>query len=276
MFNKETALGREMQSSTPSWQKLSEHAALSEYEAKVYVSLVTKGAAKARTLSMTCGVPRTKIYGTLKKLIERGLAVELPGEPRRYAPLSPAKTFKAYLESLRKKANDLSLVISSLEDAYERTKETTKSQKEDIWILEGRNEIWQRVREMLSQAKKFVNIVTTENGLILLYKEANKMLDKLEERGVKVRIETPIGSHNGNLAHELNYIFEVKHTNLELPILFLCVDNREFLLAESNSNYSSADSDEDVGVFSNNPVLYDLISLLLNKHVKRYLVPAMQ
>jgi len=276
MFNKETPLGREMQSSTPSWQKLSEHAALSEYEAKVYVSLVTRGAAKARTLSMTCGVPRTKIYGTLRKLIERGLAVELPGEPRRYAPVSPAETFTAYLESFRKKAHDLSLVISSLEDAYERTKETTKSQKEDIWVLRGHPEIWQRVREMLSQAEKVVNVITTENGLILLYKEANKLLDKLEERGVKVRIEAPIGSRNGRLAHELNYVFEVKHMNIDSPILFLCVDNREFLLAESNPNNPGEGSDEDMGIFSSNPVLYDLISLLLPDRTKRCLVPAIR
>jgi len=58
-------------------QKVSRHLGLSEYEARAYVSLVREGTSEARKLSMKCGVPRTKVYGTLKKLIERGLVFEL-------------------------------------------------------------------------------------------------------------------------------------------------------------------------------------------------------
>jgi len=61
------------------WQKLCEYLGLSEYEAKIYVSLVEAGQAKARTLSVLSGVPRTKVYSVLKKLIDLGLVTEVPG-----------------------------------------------------------------------------------------------------------------------------------------------------------------------------------------------------
>lgn len=52
------------------WPKIVEYIGLSEYESKVYLSLINLGTAGARKLSINCDVPRTKVYGTLKKLIE--------------------------------------------------------------------------------------------------------------------------------------------------------------------------------------------------------------
>ena len=48
------------------WPKIVEYAGLSEYEAKVYLSLLGLGNAGARKLSLHCHVPRTKVYGTFK------------------------------------------------------------------------------------------------------------------------------------------------------------------------------------------------------------------
>ena len=64
-------------------QKICEYTEVSEYEARFYASLVVKeGSATPTRLSILYGVPRTKIYKTLKKLIERGLAIEAPWKPR--------------------------------------------------------------------------------------------------------------------------------------------------------------------------------------------------
>jgi len=254
--------------SVPSWQKLSEHAGLSEYEAKVYVSLIEKGSSRARKVSMICGVPRTKVYGTLKKLIERGLVVEIPGEPRKFAPASPANAFSAYLQSYQEKAQNLNKIVSSLEANYKKVNIEAESQKGDLWIIKGRHGILQRVREMLSDAEESVDVITTGNGLILFYKAVNKLLDKLEEKGVKIRIEAPINFHNGSLAQELKYVCEIKHVNVDLPILFLRVDNRKCLFIKLSPDDFNPDSGEDVGVFSENATLGRLISLLLPKPTK--------
>ena len=256
-----------MESSALVCHKVSRQLGLSEYEARVYVSLVTEGASEARRLSMRCGVPRTKVYGTLKKLMERGLVLELPGEPRKFAPTSPAEAFEHYLLHSKEETSEriISLtesdkVVSLLEEAYEKTQSTIKPRKEEVWIVEGQSEMLSKVREMLSRAKKSVAVVTTENGFVLFYKTVGKLLDKLVENGVNVRIGTPINSHNGSLAQELSYICKVRHVDVGSPLLYLCVDDQAFFLAKLDPN--------NLGVLCNSSTLCDLFSLLLPRLAK--------
>jgi hypothetical protein len=46
------------------WPKIVEYIGLSEYEPKVYLSLINLGTAGARKLSLNCDVPRTKTSTT--------------------------------------------------------------------------------------------------------------------------------------------------------------------------------------------------------------------
>jgi sugar-specific transcriptional regulator TrmB len=261
-----------MEARTLLCEKLFRHVGLSMYEAKIYMSLTVEGPSEARRLSMTSGVPRTKVYGTLKKLIERGLVVEAPGNPRKFAIISPAEAFGSYLESSKTSLSEgvTSLVefentLSALEGIYQQRQWRTnlEPQKGEIWLIQGRPEVMQRTGEMLRRAKESIDVVTTESGLILFYKMFNKQLDKLVENGVRVRIRTPIGSTNGRLAKELDYAYEVKHVDIGAPILFLCVDERELLLVEPKPDDFNSDSSEDFGMFSEDPTLCTFFSSLL-------------
>lgn len=258
------------------FQKVSRYLGLSEYEARVYVSLVMEGLSEARRLSMRCGVPRTKVYATLKKLMETGLVFELPGEPRRFAPAGPAEAFEQYLLHFKEKTSDrvVSLVesdkiVSLLEEAYKKTQSTIEPRKEEVWIVQGKSEIPSKVREMLSRAKKTVDVVTTENGFVWFYKTFGKLLDKLVENGATVQIGTSINSHNGRLAQELRYICKVKHVDVRSPLLYLCVDAQALLLAKLKLNNGKLDSEESLAFACYSPTLCDLVSLLLPSLAKR-------
>lgn len=249
---------------------------LSEYEARVYVSLVTEGASEGRKVSMRGGVPRTKVYATLKKLKERGLVYELPQEPQKFAPVSPAKAFEAYMEHLKEETSKrvISLIqsrklVSLLEETYKKTRSTITPQREEVWIFQGWFNILRKMREMLSRAKKSVVVVTTENGFILFYKTVGRLLDKLVENGVNVQIRTSVNSHNRHLARELNYVCKVKNVDVNSPILFLYVDDREFLLVKLARDDFNLDSSMHLGIFSRNPYLRDLISLLLPRQIRK-------
>jgi len=240
------------------------------------VSLVMEGASEARRLSMRCGVPRTKVYATLKKLMERGLVFELPEEPRKFASSSPAKAFKQHLWHSREETSDrvISLVesdkvVSLLEEAYEKSELTLKPRKEEVWIIQGRSEMLNKMGEMLSHAKKSVAVLTTEDGFIWFYKTFNKLFDTLVENGVNVQIGTPVNSHNGNLARELGYICKVKHVDVGSPLLYLCVDDQALLLAKLKLNNGKLDSEESLAFACYSSILCDLVSLLLPSLAKR-------
>ena len=219
---------------------------------------------------MLCGVPRTKIYGTLKQLIERGLAIEIHGEPKKFLAVTPSKALNTYLQSAREKTSNrvISLIesdrlISLLEEAHQKANVESRSEKGEIWVIRGRSEILQTIHEMLNRARISINVITTANGLILFYKATNKLLDKLVDEGVAIQIGAQISSLNGNLAKELNYICEVKNVNVSSSIFFLCADGQEIVVSQLKPDDFGIESDEDVGFFSRNPTLCALVSQLL-------------
>lgn len=251
---------------------------LSEYEARVYVSLVTEGASEARKLSVKCGVPRTKVYTTLKKLIERGLVFELPDEPRKFAPGSPAKAFETYLLHLESETHtrvasltESRQAVSLLEEAYKKKRSNVSPQREEVWIVRGRSEILEKIKEMMSRAQKRVTLVTMEGGFVLFYKTVGRLLDKIVDSGVKVWIGTSINSHNRHLARELNYVCKVRNISVHSPLLYLCIDDREFLLADIKPDGLNSEPEEDFGVISRNPYLCRLVSLLTPSHIAEVL-----
>jgi len=245
-------------------QRLCECLGLSEYEAKVYIALISAGVANARVLSVMSGVPRTKVYSVLKKLIEMGLIIEVPEEPKKFAATAPKTAFESYLRSYREIVENLLSVVSSLEETFKKAKNEVQPQQGNIWIFNGREEILEKIREMLSVAKNSVDLVTCEYGLIVLYKSFNRLFDDLTERSVKVRITTPPTSNNQHILSELKYTCKIEETNFKLPLIFLCIDKRHFLLANLQPEDDSRHLTNAKSVFSDNPVLHEMIQMLLS------------
>jgi len=240
------------------WRKLSEYLGLSEYEAKLYVSLVEVGQATARKLSVFSGVPRTKVYAVLKRLIDMGLVTEIPGEPRRFMPVPPSIALKSYLQTYRDIAQNLSSLISTLEEALKRARTQEKLRQGSIWTINGKQNIFRKIHEMLTNAKRSVYIITNGDGLILLFRMFGRLLDELASRSVKIKIITTNEQNSEYLVKELKYLYDVRIFDFQFPLLVLYVDHEQLLMSyiQSESNPLKC---KDEAVFSNNPVLRRLI-----------------
>lgn len=255
------------------WENALTNTGLSAYEAKIYLSLAVEECSEARRLSMTSGVPRTKTYAALRKLTERGLVFEIPGEPKRFSVTAPSTAFGTLVQSLKKELSEeatslaeLESAISTLESIHEK-KQSSKpvnTRKEEVWSILGRDEITQRTSEMLSRANAHVYAVTTERGLVLFYKDFGKMLDDLAEKGVEIRINVAIGSSSESFVRELGYVYNVEDTPVTVPVFFLCVDGNELLLARLRTDDFKMDSDNDVALFSQSETLCSFFSSLLH------------
>jgi sugar-specific transcriptional regulator TrmB len=81
----------------------------SQYEARTYVGLlVSDDAPTGYSVSNDTGVPQPKVYETLRKLVERGAAVQVGKRPARYAATPPGvllgsleREFQGRLEAAR-------------------------------------------------------------------------------------------------------------------------------------------------------------------------------
>jgi len=247
------------------WQKLCEYLGLSEYEAKIYVSLVEAGQAKARTLSVMSGVPRTKVYSVLKKLIDLGFVIEIPGEPRRFSPAPPRAALGVYLQSYQDRFQNLSSLVTILEDAFRKARINEYMRRGSLWRISGEKEIIKKMQEMLSKAGKSIYIVTDENGLIILYKKFNKMFDELADRSVKIKIIVTDRLENKHLLRELRYICSVKETGFHSPLTIICVDERQILMSYLQIDNYISKPEGDRAIFSDDPTLCKMIFSLVTQ-----------
>jgi len=255
------------------WPKIVEYAGLSEYEAKVYLSLLGLGSSGARRLSLHCHVPRTKVYGTLKKLIDYGLVVEIPGVPKSFTRASPDDAFSAVLNIVKKKAIDFTDIVKALTETHETVKNETSPKQKVVWYLDKDDGIMGKCHEILSQSEESVCILTTADGLSLLFNSAPRLLDQLQERGVDVTLYSPLDPMRNPLARELAYLFVVEKVEISTQILFVNSDHKRFILAELTEDIH--ENPLKSAIFSDDAILLALISLLLIDGKKAPLMKAL-
>ena len=94
-------------------EKMREEIGLSEYEAKVYLTLITARALEPRKISVVTGIPESIVHAALGKLTDMGLVIEIKREPARYVPKPPAQVFEDYFKEYEGEARRLFSLISS-------------------------------------------------------------------------------------------------------------------------------------------------------------------
>jgi CheY-like chemotaxis protein/sugar-specific transcriptional regulator TrmB len=254
------------------WENLLKKTGLSVYEAKIYLSLTLEGCSEVRKLSMSSGVPRTKAYAALKKLTQRGIVLEIPGNPQKFEVATPSDAFSTFVQSWKRELSEQAKVIVELEDtlsilaSIHEEKQISKPvsmRKEEVWSIQEGAEIKRRTGEMLSRARTSVCAITTEIGLVLFHKNFGKVLDDLAEKGVKIRIKVPVGSSNTNFVHELRYAYKVENMQVLVPIFFLIVNENELLLANLKTDDLRTVSIKEFGLFFQGGTLGSFFSELL-------------
>ena len=249
------------------WPKMVEYAGLSEYESKVYLSLLGLGCSGARKLSITCSVPRTKVYGTLKKLIDYDLVIEIPGTPKYFAPASPIDAFSATLKRVKNKAHDFSAVLETLTQTHKLITNESSPQKKIVWYIDKDDDIMGKCHQMISQSEETLDILTSADGLSLLFNSAPRLLDKVKDEGVEVRLYSPLCPRTNPLARELAYLFEVKKVEISTPLLFIDSDHRRFVIAKLHEQDMTATIE--FAVFSDDAIILSLMSLLTGDMKRR-------
>ncbi len=128
-----------------------------EYEAKVYLALLSEHPASGYQLSKASGVPRSMVYETLSRLSGRGAVLASEGEKSTlYRPLPP----EVLLRSLKAGHETHMRVLSKgLTAAYADQRE------ERLWTINGREAVLAYAREMIAGAQDEVMLVLPDQAL---------------------------------------------------------------------------------------------------------------
>ncbi len=254
------------------WENLLIKTGLSAYEAKIYLALSLDGCSEAGKLSLSSGVPRTKTYASLKKLVQIGLVFEIPGETQKFSIVTSSNALENFVQNWK---NDLAeqtttlveleKAISTLESIQEekQASENTGMRKEEVWSIHEDAEITRVTGEILSKAKTSVCVVTTEKGLVMFCKNFNKILDELAGKGVEIQIKVPVDSCNSSFVHELSYMYKVTNLQITMPIFLLIVDQNKLLMTDLRKDDQKISSKTEFGLFSQDGTLSSHVVSLL-------------
>ncbi len=161
---------------------------LTEYEVKVYVSLVESGPMPASELSKSASIPYSKIYEILGNLERKGWVETEQGRPSKHYPKAPSVA----LESSRMRTENTlktsqSEALEELQPLYEKK---GVQEKPDIWIVRGQDNILDKIKEILARTKRelLIAMPVAPDPIISM---AAPLLALMKERGVKVSLLIP-------------------------------------------------------------------------------------
>lgn len=197
----------------------------STYEARAYLALLRQSPVTGYQLSKRSGIPRSRVYETLERLVTKGYAVTLQAEsagsdgPVEYAPLAA----KELLAQLEEQFDD---TLSALEAEIENIE--TTGQPESIWNLQGQGPILDRARAMIERARESVYLV----GWADIIREVQTELATAAGRGVRIVV---ISCGEIDLAVGLHYshAFEEHIVCQDDSSINLVVDGAEVLVGET-------------------------------------------
>ncbi len=149
---------------------------LSDYEARTYLTLLEDSPLTAYEAAGQAGLPTSKIYGVIKKLIEKEMVLELAeGSKKRYSPQDPEEFLGSYRYKMDKTLSNLSREL----------KKTGKSRNVSyIWNLKDREALMERAERMIIASKETILLSVWEEE----FSSLADLVKEKENQGVKCAV----------------------------------------------------------------------------------------
>ena len=174
---------------------------LSNYEARVYSTLVLYDNAEAKEIIEFLSISKPSVYEALDRLAEMGLAVKRISKPARYSAISPEMAINLLMDKHRDAGEQALASLIKLEKMKVRT------EKEDaLWTIYGDANIEYKIRDLFGRAKRQICCMIGERYLPFI--ENVKIKD--------VSLQLIVISDNSALLGKLQELFPGKNADLHV------------------------------------------------------------
>ena len=195
---------------------------LTRSEARVYVALVARGASSATGIVRDAKVPHPRIYDIIANLLTKGLVEIQTGKRRKYKATKPSVAFARLMNRFREKGE---LVTQYLSKIYNK-----KMEIPSIWMLKGRDNVIDKIVEILYKAENEVLLSIPANLLGTL----EKHLRKAENKGVVTSLVIYLDGGKSQVDTKIARYADVRVRETPASILSLA-DFNECLLCSYNT-----------------------------------------
>jgi len=240
-------------------RKLMEHG-LTEYQARVYLTLLDIGAATASQISPLSKVPRTRIYATMQQLHSKGLVDILPETPLRYQPVPFDAYLRALAEDLRSRAKQVDTGRDSLAREFAIIAQREPESRGRFEAIYGRKNVRERLLRMYAiAAKEVIGIGTTKSPGRILGAFRPDLVEKAAQ-GVRLKYAFCFTPENRDDVRLLMKHAEVRHIDFLMPVYMHVVDGREFLMSHPIPDDDSSYRGDDIAIWTNDPAIAGAMS----------------
>lgn len=207
-------------------------------DALVYINLLKNGRASGYKIAKDISLSRSSVYSSIDNLYKSGYIFMSDGDTKEYEAKSPELIFN---QIEQKTVENIQVLKKEL------SKMMLPEEKEFIYNVPGHSNLFQKVKEMISQAQVEIYL-NTDFDLKLLEKE----LIEAVERGVRI------------IAFSFNRI-AVPHPKIEIYSRWEKEEtdypSRRFMMVKDMKTAIVFDHrDESVGLYSNNRLLVKMVA----------------
>jgi sugar-specific transcriptional regulator TrmB len=129
---------------------------LTNYEARVYIALLTVASATASEIHEISGVPRASVYTVIDQLLNKGLVSVSQSAPKRFAAFPPKDAISRLMDHIQ---NEAQYTRDSLSLMYRERTSPESGYEELIWNIYGIENIRKRLITLISGAEKEIRII---------------------------------------------------------------------------------------------------------------------
>ncbi len=214
---------------------------LTANQSKVYLFLEKYGSSTATQVSKTLKVPRTETYHLLTNLQNKGIVSATFQHPIKFSALSIDKAIGVLINAEKERVKNLESQEESLVKLWSAIP-NFKINQEDIkdgkfQMLQGVNQMTGKINDMISGAKKSVQILASEKDSMKFYHAG--FLERIKDTNIEPQIIS-------STSKKTSYIFEgrlkdkVKRLPLKVKedLCFIIKDDDELLLFMKNPSES--------------------------------------
>ncbi len=162
---------------------------LSKYEARAYVTLISKGTISASELAYYSELPRTKVYPILLKLEKKKLAIISKSKPIMCTAIAPEDAFDNIVQEQIHKVNAMNTLVSNLKKVSEDSKKSRGAEEKRYFHLNANN-VLNQLRTMIEGTNSSIHIMADQWALGLLA-ECKEQLVSVLRRNSEVKIIVP-------------------------------------------------------------------------------------
>ena len=159
---------------------------LSKYEARAYVTLISKGTISASELAYYSELPRTKVYPILLKLEKKKLAIISKSKPIMCTAIAPEDAFDDIVHDQINKVNAMNTLVSKLKKISEENKKSRGAEEKRYFNLNAVS-VLNQLKIMIEGSKSSINIIVDQWGLGLLA-ECKEQLVSVLRRNIEIKI----------------------------------------------------------------------------------------